>query len=82
MKNTITTADLLDEYGSALRGSWGGIDGRSEQAALGSLSKAIIDHGNDCLATASVQSLRDDLGICPAGNGHWTEFCDDECGTK
>ena len=74
-----TTADLLDEYARALRGSWGGIDGRSEQTSLNCLSAAIRECGNAPLADAQVARLRDDMGVCPHGGCHWTYYCDEEC---
>lgn len=79
--STITTADLLDEYARALRGSWGGIDGRSEQLSLNRLSAAIRKHGNASLTDSEVVRLRWDMDVCPHGGGHWTEYCDedDEC---
>lgn len=80
MNDKTTTADLLDEYGSALRGSWGGIDGRSEKRALLNLSAAIREYGNTELPAPKVKRLRWDLDVCPLGQGHWTEFCDPECG--
>lgn len=78
MTDQITPADLLDEYAQALRGSWGGIDGRSEQSSR-SLSAAIREHGNAPLTDAQVARLREDLGVCPQGESHWTEYCDEEC---
>lgn len=78
MSRTITTADLLYEYARALRGSWGGIDGRSEQVALNCLSDAIREHGNAPLADSEVLRLRDSLGVCPHGGRHWTEYCDED----
>ena len=74
----MTTADLLDEYARALRGSWGGIDGRHEQASLNCLSAAIREYGSNPLADSKVLSLRDALGVCPHGGGHWTEYCDED----
>lgn len=79
MTDPITAADLLDEYAQALRGSWGGIDGRSERAALNCLSSAIREHGNAPLTDAQVARLREDLGVCLHGGSHWTDYCDDEC---
>lgn len=78
---TITTADLLDEYASALRGDWGSIDGRSERIALNCLSAAIREHGNAPLSDSKVTTLRDDMGVCPHGGSHWIDYCDedDEC---
>ena len=78
---TTTTADLLDEYARALRGSWGDIDGRSEQIVLNELAAAIREYGNAPLGTSEVLRLRDYLGVCSYGGGHWTFYCDedDEC---
>lgn len=78
-RDQITTADLLDEYACALRGSWGDIDGRSEQGALNCFSDAIREYGNAPLTESEVARLRDDLGVCPHGGSHWTDYCDDEC---
>lgn len=72
-----TTASLLDEYGQALRGAWGDIDGRSEKLALLELSAAIREHGNDPLPEDKVQKLRDDLNVCQEGGGHWGWYCDE-----
>ncbi|KQO98434.1 hypothetical protein ASF30_10255 [Leifsonia sp. Leaf264] len=74
-----TTASLLNEYGSALRGSWGGIDGRSEQTSLGWLAAAIDRYGNQELDEYTVADLRAQLDVCPEGAGHWTESCDSSC---
>lgn len=74
-----TAASLLNEYGAALRGSWGTIDGRSEQIALAHLADAIVEHGNDELPEAKTVALRNTLDVCPSGGCHWTEFCDAEC---
>ena len=81
MTAPITTADLLEEYARAIRGSWGDIDGRSEQISLRCLSAAIRKYGSSPLADSEVVKLRNDLDVCPHGGGHWTEYCDedDEC---
>ena len=71
---TKQVAGCLREYGSALRGSWGGIDGRSEQAVLQDLADAI-----EAPEKYELAWMRRNLDICPAGNGHWIEFCDKEC---
>lgn len=79
MTAPITTADLLDEYAQALRGSWGDIDGRSGQISLNCLSAMIREFGNAPLTDSEVARLRYDLGVCPHGGSHWTDYCDDEC---
>lgn len=75
----VTVADLLDEYGASLRGSWGDIDGRSEQSSLWELSDAIRNFGNSALPEHEVASLRYGIDVCPKGKGHWTEYCDEDC---
>lgn len=74
----VTTADLLDQYGQALRGDWGGIDGRSEKLALLNLSAAIREHGNETLSNDMILKLRDDLNVCANGGGHWDSFCGED----
>lgn len=73
------TADLLSEYASALRGSWGDIDGRSEQISLNKLAELIRKKGADQLSEPDVVSMRDSLSVCPSGEGHWTQYCDESC---
>lgn len=75
----ITTADLLDEYASALRGDWGSIDGRAEKLGLNQLADQIREHGNAPLTAPAVAAARDGLGLCPGGSGHWTWHCDAGC---
>lgn len=72
-----TTADLLREYGSSLRGNWGEIDGRSEKRSLDDLAELIDEHGNVELPEPKVVSMRSFLGVCPLGKGHWIMYCDD-----
>lgn len=74
-----TTADLLNEYGSSIRGDWGSIDGRSERTALSRLASAIQAHGNEGLSEEKVREIRDALGVCPHGEGHWEMYCSDYC---
>jgi len=67
---------VLCEYGAAIRGDWGSIDGRSEQSSIGTFADAMLFPERYEKAT-----LRDQAGICPTGGGHWTEYCDvDRCG--
>ena len=80
-----TTADLLDQYGQALRGSWSDIDGRSQKLALLELSAAIREHGNEPLTEEQVQKLRDELNVCDGGGGHWGWHCTEDwvkCGPE
>jgi len=67
-------ANVLREYGSAIRGDWGSIDGRSEQGTIDTFADACLKP-NDYTAA----QLRDLADICPHGSGHWTEWCTDSC---
>ena len=68
-------AKVLREYGSAIRGDWGSIDGRSEQGTIGTFADAITSPHK-----YTAEQLRNDADICPHGSGHWTEHCSDSCG--
>lgn len=67
-------ASVLNEYGSAIRGDWGSIDGRSEQGTIIDFADAIRSP-----EIYTVALLRNAADICPHGGGHWTEHCDDSC---
>ena len=64
---------LMGEYFGALRGSWGGIDGRSERQRWWDFRDHLAEGVTD------KARLRADLDVCPAGGGHWTEYCYDSC---
>lgn len=68
---------VLREYGSAIRGDWGSIDGRSEQFTIESFADAITSPHE-----YTVEKLRNDADICPHGDGHWTDYCSDTCGEE
>ena len=63
-------ASVLREYGSAIRGDWGSIDGRRERDTLDSFASAITTPG-----VYTVAEIRELADICPHGGGHWTEHC-------
>jgi len=67
-------ASTLREYGAAIRGDWGSIDGRSEQSTIGTFADAITSPHE-----YTVEQLRNNADICPHGCGHWTEYCDRTC---
>lgn len=69
------TAQALREYAAALRGYWGGIDGRSEMIALNGLADQI-----ETPTTTDIVSLRRVLDVCETGYGHWHDYCDEDCG--
>ena len=64
---------VLREYGSAIRGDWGDIDGRCVQGALDSIAAGVEGRGAE--ADYSIEFWREDLGLCPSGEGHWTRHC-------
>lgn len=68
-------AQVLREYGSAIRGDWGSIDGRSEQLTVNYFAEVITAPEH-----YTVAQLRDVADICPDGEGHWTEHCTISCG--
>lgn len=78
-----TAADLLNEYGAAIRGDWSDIDGRDIKRALLKVSDAIHEYATGPLPDAEVERLRDDLGLCSFGGAHWPDYCDFyECAEK
>ena len=74
-----TAADILEEYGEAFRGSWAAVDGRSVRSDLEQIASDMRSYGNGGLPTAVIVVRRRNLDLCPAGNGHWTEFCYPDC---
>lgn len=72
----MSAIDVLREYGSAIRGDWGAIDGRSVLMDIDKIAHEIESGG-----TMSDGQLRDSVGICTHGGGHWQDYCNDlECG--
>lgn len=67
-------AGVMREYGEAIRGDWGSIDGRSERSTIHEFADAFLDP-----IGRTVAELRSMADICPIGSGHWTEYCDDDC---
>jgi len=67
------TADLQNamiEYSQAIRGDWSMFDGRTERDIIESWVEELRspDHAH------TLAWWRDELGICPDGNGHWSGF--------
>lgn len=73
--NIDVTQKLLYEYGSAIRGDWSSLDGRSVRGGLETIA-GILDITSDAV-NVNIVSLRDSLGICRAGNGQWEIYCED-----
>jgi len=67
-------AKVLHEYGDALRGDWGSIDGRSERTSIQTMARWVADPS---LFPASLEAAREEVGICSEGFGHWQMYCHD-----
>lgn len=67
-------ATVLHEYGEAIRGDWGSIDGRSERSSIQRMAGWVRD-----LSTFpdTLDEARDQVGICLDGEGHWQSYCRD-----
>lgn len=68
---SVPPVQALREWASAVRGDWGDIDGRGVKADLLSIADAIEGKGRDW----PIERWREDLGLCPSGEGHWTRHC-------
>lgn len=73
----IRPTDILREYGQAIRGYWGDLDGRCVRDELDILAGLIEEKNNGELSPDEAKNIREDLDICPFGNGHWEDFCKD-----
>lgn len=66
---------MLEELGQAYRGSWKDVDGRTIKREMTYISDC-LDINNKLV---SIHNFREEWDLCPAGDGHWTEFCDEYC---
>lgn len=64
---------VLVEFGAAIRGDWGSIDGRGIQYGMELFVVAMSGP-----ADRFVDEARNALGLCPGGGGHWTSYCGEE----
>lgn len=71
MQLTDVTA-IIREYGEAIRGDWGSIDGRSVRSQLDELAHAVENP-----EVYEKDNLRDKIGICLEGKGHWEWYCEE-----
>jgi hypothetical protein len=62
---------VLREWAQAIRGAWGDIDGRSCKDEL----TAIADWIDTPKTAPDITVMRQTVGICLDGNGHWNYFC-------
>ena len=78
MSVTETIAQVLEEYGAALRGDWSDFDGRSARAVLDDLAAEL----RGTRAPHTLEQHRFELGLCRDGDGHWDQYCEDyDCPT-
>lgn len=70
-------AQALSEFGAAIRGDWS-IDGRAIRSQL----DLLVDYLRYPEQTPTIADLRSKLGICPAGEGHWTHYCERHDGDR
>lgn len=57
----------MREYADAIRGDWSDFDGRSEKHVILSWVDEIENPSNK----HDLEWWRNQLGLCPDGNGHW-----------
>ena len=71
INNVEIVAQVLREYGNAIRGDWGR-DGRTCRDELWSLG--------ECLSSTEpliIKDVRSRAGVCVNGGGHWPDYCED-----
>jgi len=62
-KRVETAASVLDAWGEAIRGDWGGVDGRSCRAQLGAISSYLRGESDSLYPR--------DVGVCMVDGPHW-----------
>ena len=70
--NKYVVHSLLSELGSAYRGDWSEMYGRTLRMELGHIAGLLISD-----TPIDLNSERDWLRICPKGMGHWEMYCKD-----
>lgn len=69
------TVEILREYSKASRHAW---DAQNSKYQLDTLANE-IEHSDD-VSEQDAREIRDSIGICPDGEGHWVSECDWYCG--
>ena len=75
--------EAMQEYARAIRGDWSNFDGRFERDVIESWISEINEPSDRTLS-----EWRDELGLCPDGNGHWAGtrwgncYSPEECPTQ
>jgi hypothetical protein len=62
----------MREFGNAMRGAWGDIDGRSIKWGMDALATELDD------PSITIERARYHLDLCPTGGGHWTQYCGED----
>lgn len=78
-KSLAALANAMLEYAQAIRGDWSDFDGRTERDVIESWVSEIRSP-----EFRTLEEWRDELNICPDGNGHWAgtmwgHCTDDQC---
>lgn len=71
-----TVSDIISEYGQAVRGDWGSIDGRSVRDDMDTMSLIVRKYGDMELPPKAYAYLAYQFGLCVNGGGHWLSFCE------
>lgn len=77
--STSNATTVLREFGRAIRGCWGSIDGRSIRTQLDMLADWIDAELVGTPTNATLTDMRELMDVCPYGHGHWTEYCGKAC---
>lgn len=64
---------VLREWAAAFRGDWGSVDGRGARIEL----NEIADWADSPDTAPSLLVMRETVGICRLGKGHWFTYCPD-----
>lgn len=67
MNPQLDLEEAMLEYASAIRGDWSNFDGRSERDVI----EGWVHELRHPDPEHNLAWHRNDLGICPDGNGHW-----------
>lgn len=67
--NIEVVREVLYAWGEAIRGDWGGIDGRTCRSELQGLADLLVSP-----TPVTVEQAAAVAGVCPAG--HWHEWCE------
>lgn len=68
---------VLREWADAIRGDWGSIDGRSVRADMNLMADTLLAANHDSGSQVTVRALRQTMGVCAVGGGHWEWYCND-----